>query len=410
MKTLCRDQHGLIDSVRVQLALIALAGGIALPHAGAQSRPAAEDAQAPARAESQPAGSPKIVLSQDLWNFGDVWRGEDPTTEITITNAGTADLELRKPLANCGCTVVELVDDKCLLKPGEVATLKLRFNTRKREDRTGTRVLVRSNDPERRSITVRVTGTVRSPIEVTPSTLWLLSLDGHEPPSATARIENKYTEPLKLTLPEEPPAGLSVHLDEVEAGEAYELTVRAKGALPKVQQRVPLVLRTNLELQPTLEIGVFEERTERVSPFPAALYVAEGSLEPSTQRIAVRYYGQDESFAVKSAVCSQANVTTEIREPSRVRAVKRTGPAPSAVWHVIVHLPAAKELPAAGGVKVEVLTTDPDYGTIVVPVTTDRGAYRRALLGDGAPDTRPASSESAGDERNRVMEQGTPSP
>lgn len=47
-----------------------------------------------AAAAAQEPASPRIVLSQETWDFGRVWYDEPPSTTVTIRNEGQADLRL----------------------------------------------------------------------------------------------------------------------------------------------------------------------------------------------------------------------------------------------------------------------------------------------------------------------------
>ncbi len=45
---------------------------------------------------AQDAPAPKLVLSMDKWDFGEVWHPQVQRTTLTIKNEGNADLRLTR--------------------------------------------------------------------------------------------------------------------------------------------------------------------------------------------------------------------------------------------------------------------------------------------------------------------------
>ena len=45
---------------------------------------------------AQDAPAPKLALSMDKWDFGEVWHPQVPQTTLTIKNEGNADLRLTR--------------------------------------------------------------------------------------------------------------------------------------------------------------------------------------------------------------------------------------------------------------------------------------------------------------------------
>lgn len=118
-------------------SLIALAG---TPAAIAQ------DTTQPASAEAATSG-PKLSLSTNIVDFGDVDDSEIVKQMVTITNTGDDVLEIGEITVTCGCTASEV--GQSTLQPGESTELEVRFNPNRRTgNQHGKRITIESNDPE----------------------------------------------------------------------------------------------------------------------------------------------------------------------------------------------------------------------------------------------------------------------
>jgi len=45
---------------------------------------------------AQEARAPKLALSQESWDFGAMWHGENPQLTLVLKNEGNADLNLTR--------------------------------------------------------------------------------------------------------------------------------------------------------------------------------------------------------------------------------------------------------------------------------------------------------------------------
>ena len=83
-------------------------------------------AQEPAVFE-EPINGPKIVFSEDRYEFGDIIQGDIIEHVFEFTNSGNAPLVLQDVKTTCGCTVPEW--PRSPLAPGATAELKVKFNS-----------------------------------------------------------------------------------------------------------------------------------------------------------------------------------------------------------------------------------------------------------------------------------------
>ena len=114
--------------------------------------------------EGQPAApvkGPRIVVEPASFDFGEVLQNRTLHKEFTIRNQGSEELVIGKIVSDCGCTVVGFDTKDKRIEPGGGATMRVRLSTRSSAGRIVKRVLVRSNDPSRRSYEVKLFATVR---------------------------------------------------------------------------------------------------------------------------------------------------------------------------------------------------------------------------------------------------------
>ena len=104
------------------------------------------------------ARGPRISVSPERFDFGSVLPDQKLTREFVVRNVGAADLLLEKVSTSCGCTVAEGYTS--LVKPGKSTVLRVTLSTPPTAGRLQKSVLVRSNDPTRATVELKVEATV----------------------------------------------------------------------------------------------------------------------------------------------------------------------------------------------------------------------------------------------------------
>ena len=103
---------------------------------------------------------PKIELSQDFFDFGEINQKESVSTEFVIKNTGDAPLLIRSAKGSCGCTVPEWPKEPVAV--GEEAVIKVTFNSgNKKGKQNKTVTLVTNAIPNTKVLTIK--GTVLVP-------------------------------------------------------------------------------------------------------------------------------------------------------------------------------------------------------------------------------------------------------
>ncbi len=89
---------------------------------------------------------PRILVSEEEWDFGKVTQGEKPTHIFIVKNGGEGDLIIEGVKESCPC--IEASISTTLIKPGESAELKATYDTTDYMGKDEKHVHIYSNDPQ----------------------------------------------------------------------------------------------------------------------------------------------------------------------------------------------------------------------------------------------------------------------
>jgi len=120
-------------------------------------------AAVPARAAASP---PAITFESEVCDLGSVVQGEQPACVFSYSNGGSDDLRILEVEPTCGCTTALL--SAPLLRAGEHGGIRVVFDSENFTGDVVKEVAVRSNDPARRSVTLRVKALVEPEIDFEP--------------------------------------------------------------------------------------------------------------------------------------------------------------------------------------------------------------------------------------------------
>lgn len=92
----------------------------------------------------QKMNAPKVSLPKSTIDLGDVHAGDTVVTEFELINSGKSNLLIKKAKSTCSCISVEA--SVSILKPGETAKIKTRFNTTGRKGEEFKPIYIYTND------------------------------------------------------------------------------------------------------------------------------------------------------------------------------------------------------------------------------------------------------------------------
>jgi hypothetical protein len=146
------------------------------------------------------ASAPKIALQASEYDFGTIKQGEEVSHIFTFKNMGDADLIITDVKTSCGCTAA--VTSAKTIAPGSEGTLEVTFNSKGRQGRQAKTATIFSNDPEKPSVAVRISGNInvgeQPQILIDPGTLDLGVLEPGETAARSITIRNSGTADLSI--------------------------------------------------------------------------------------------------------------------------------------------------------------------------------------------------------------------
>jgi len=276
-----RSQDAM-HSVCAGLIVLMVGGALAqAPASPAAKQPAPPPATQPT---SGPAG--RIEVDTRVFDFGEVWQYMPPKKDVTIRNTGEGPLTVEVS-ASCGCTPV--TKPKSPLSPGESTTFTITYDARAAGDVNKT-VTILSNDPTQASVVINVKGKVKPMLKFDPSErITFQDLEPESPPaSQKIRITNSYERPVHLKLKENQDFGrFEIAFKEITAGQEYELTATTRPPLKVGQNRLSVVLQTDVEHVQSILVHVFANAQPRVFPMPMTLAVDESQTKAHEQTLSI---------------------------------------------------------------------------------------------------------------------------
>ena len=124
----------------------------------------------PALVAAQETDGPasKVVVEEKLIDAGTVAQGEVIDAVFTLSNEGTASLEVKSVRPTCGCTVVKFDNQ---IPPGTTGTISAKVDTSNFNGPISKSMLVATNDPNIPSLSLVIKALVRPYVEVLPRPL-----------------------------------------------------------------------------------------------------------------------------------------------------------------------------------------------------------------------------------------------
>lgn len=106
-----------------------------------------------------PASGPRIAVDPPSFDFGRTLPQKAVTREFSIRNFGDQDLVIENVSSSCGCTVADTLTKK-VVKPGGSQPLRVTLTTPAGPGAITKSVVVRSNDPARPLLEIKLKTTV----------------------------------------------------------------------------------------------------------------------------------------------------------------------------------------------------------------------------------------------------------
>ncbi len=109
----------------------------------------------------QKANGPKMVLTEETFNFGTITQGAVIEHDFSFKNEGKEPLVIRKIRTTCGCTAS--IPSSMEIAPGGEEKFHVTFNSRAKKGKQLQTITIITNDPNKSTHQLHVAGTVDVP-------------------------------------------------------------------------------------------------------------------------------------------------------------------------------------------------------------------------------------------------------
>jgi len=260
------------------------------------------------------AGGASIGVSEPTHNFGVVSQGAIVEHSFVIQNNGVGPLDIKRIQSDCGCTTSQ--PEPRQIAPGQTGTIKVAFDTAGFSGEKVKSVRVFSNDPQRPSLVLSLSGTVNTEINVLPTRLFYGVVRKGAEDSKTIEIEaapGSKVEILSITSRSE-----LIDLEVSDKSPAKKKTVVAKlkSKIPVGLLRSRLVVKTTSKKTPVINIPVFArvEGDMRFDPPELSFGLMQGPVSSDVTR-SVKILNENSSgkkVQIIKAESTNPNLTVEV--------------------------------------------------------------------------------------------------
>lgn len=241
------------------------------------------------------AQSPRLVVEESTYHFGDVQTGDVIEHVFTLNNQGDAPLHITDTRSSCGCTVAQLSSTS--IEPGAQATLMARFNLAGRSGTQQSVITLTTDDPEQPTYQLSMKGQVSQPLTIRPNRIFYGQINSD---TASDRVvEITYTEGNELEILSVEPTSehLAVTFQNNVAERRHTVTIRSVPPLPQGLLQETVRLKTSNPKWPTIELPVIAQVVGALAVAPERISLMASSATPVTRYVVVRP-GQAREFQI----------------------------------------------------------------------------------------------------------------
>ncbi|MCX7826250.1 MAG: DUF1573 domain-containing protein [Verrucomicrobiae bacterium] len=161
------------------------------------------------------AGAPRIAVDTATLDFGEMDQGMESNRVVTVRNTGTAPLRILEVISTCACAAA--LPGAHEIPPGGEMRVQLTFLSATVSGPVSKQVTLRSNDPERPSLDIKVLANVRPMFALNPPGLELGEIERGKNTTRTVTLRETKGRPFtvkglvcsppELTAEIQPPVG-----------------------------------------------------------------------------------------------------------------------------------------------------------------------------------------------------------
>jgi hypothetical protein len=175
-------------------------------------------------------GVPVIHVENPIVDLGEIKEGADAEHTFKIENRGDEALEIKSLKSSCGCTVVGgLRPEQKIIPPGESIDIPVKFKSKGKAGKVINRVTIKSNDPKKPTMDVRMTVTVDVLYICSPKLLYIQrGRRGETAPRFVTILPGKKNQTLELLELKGKSADLSIITEDFKQPALNKAGVRVR--------------------------------------------------------------------------------------------------------------------------------------------------------------------------------------
>lgn len=215
------------------------------------------------------ADQPKILVSDESLDFGEIKQLEYKTKAISIFNDGSGDLKILGFQTDCACTPV--VVGKKNLKPNESTDVSVTFTSNLESGPIEGRFIVLSNDPENKKVEIKIKGSVR-PEYIFEPTVLNFGVYGRGDPEKNLVLSIKPDVAKGLNIKsiqcDNPNFKVTCQNKEYQEKEPVRIQVRMDKSMPAGRFKAQLKIQTDNKRIPEWKIPIIGVVKGEIEVFP----------------------------------------------------------------------------------------------------------------------------------------------
>jgi len=277
------------------------------------------------RAEDALPPRPRIAVDPRSFDFGTVSQGTVVEHDFIVRNTGTADLNLQRVVAACGCTAT--TSSTAPIPPGGEAPVHVKLDTAGFSGAKEKTVRIFSNDPDEPALMVALKGTIQPEVTLEPSHLSFGDVSRSDSEARSREVTVVVREGSGVTIQSVRAVSRAIRVDELESSPTRRrLKVSLAEELPIGEVRDRVVVNLAGGRNPAVNIPVFAsvKGDLRLRPATISFGIVEGE-KPIVRSVRVENTGQ-EPVTIKEVRSSDPVINTAVRtlRPGRNYAIDVT--------------------------------------------------------------------------------------
>ncbi|OPZ25278.1 MAG: hypothetical protein BWZ02_02532 [Lentisphaerae bacterium ADurb.BinA184] len=298
--------------------------------------------------------APRFACDGTEFNFGTADSSQTVEHTFVIRNDGDATLEIKDLRTNCGCTVAQI--ENPALAPGDSRDIHATLILLGTSGPQGKSVMFRTNDPDHAVVRLVLSGVVGKSYDLTPADATFGEVPATESATLTLDVASRVGAPiLDVKLRGTAPGVFDVTVKRPRFGgkDKAAITVLTRPPLTPGIYRDELLITFGPPASFTLPVRVVARVPEPMRVLPSTLSLAEG--RDVEERYLLILQGAVRGFKVQRVVLPPGIDKAETDE------------LPSGDWRI--RLVGLHGRPSLDGQAISILTDNPTFSTITVPVT-----------------------------------------